>query len=94
MKTSSIVEAKNNLSQLIHQLEAEQPIELTRHGKAVAVMLSASHYQKLISPTQSIYAAILSWQNEQDEEQDISLSHDELIQIRTKANGREFSWED
>ncbi|MEY3786110.1 MAG: hypothetical protein RLZ75_315, partial [Pseudomonadota bacterium] len=32
MKTSTIAEAKNNLSQLIYQLESDEPIHLTRHG--------------------------------------------------------------
>ncbi len=40
MKTSTIAEAKNNLSNLIHQLETEKTIHLTRHGKSVAVMMS------------------------------------------------------
>ena len=47
MKTSTIAEAKNNLSQLIYQLESDEPIHLTRHGKPVAVMLSEVNYQKL-----------------------------------------------
>jgi antitoxin (DNA-binding transcriptional repressor) of toxin-antitoxin stability system len=33
MKTRSITEAKNSLSQLIYQLESDEPIHLTRHGK-------------------------------------------------------------
>ena len=40
MKTCTIAEAKNNLSHLIHQLEVEESIRLTRYGKPVAVMMS------------------------------------------------------
>ena len=54
MKTSTIVEAKNNLSHLIHQLELEEPIHLTRYAKPVAVMMSGSQYQELVSPTKSL----------------------------------------
>ncbi len=58
MKTSTIAEAKNNLSQLIHQLESDEPIHLTRHGKRVAVMLSEANYQKLMHKDSSLYQAI------------------------------------
>jgi len=50
MKTSTIAEAKKNLSYLIQQLEVEGSIHLTRDGKSVAVMMSESQYQKLVSP--------------------------------------------
>ncbi len=50
MKTSTIADAKNNLSHLIHQLEVEEPIHLTRYGKPVAVMMSENQYRTLISP--------------------------------------------
>ena len=40
MKTCTIAEAKNNLSHLIHHLEVEESIRLTRYGKPVAVMMS------------------------------------------------------
>jgi prevent-host-death family protein len=35
MKTNAIAEAKNKLSQLIYQLDTDEPIHLTRHGKPV-----------------------------------------------------------
>ena len=54
MKISTIAEAKNNLSQLIYQLEADETIHLTRHGKPVAVMLSEANYQKLIDKNNSL----------------------------------------
>ena len=47
MKTSTIAEAKHNLSQLICQVETDEIIHITRHGKPVAVMLSEANYQKL-----------------------------------------------
>lgn len=42
MHTVSIVEAKNQLSKLIHNVEAGGEVVLTRHGQPVA---------KLVSPT-------------------------------------------
>ncbi len=94
MKTSTIAEAKNNLSHLIHQLEAEEPIHLTRYGKPVAVMLSETQYKQLISPVKSLNSAILNWRNQLDEPSGIALSDKELKTIRKESFGREFSWDE
>lgn len=48
MKSISITLAKNELSQIILAVELGDPVELTRHGKAAAVLVSASEYKKLI----------------------------------------------
>ena len=94
MKTSTIAEAKNNLSHLIHQLEVEEPIHLTRYGKPVAVMMSESQYQKLVSPQKSLYSALLNWRSQLDEESDIGLTGNELNVIRKESAGREFLWDE
>ena len=94
MKTSTIAEAKNNLSHLIHQLEVEEPIHLTRYGKPVAVMMSENQYQKLISPSKSLNLAILNWRSQLDEDSDVGLTDSELNVIRKESAGREFSWDE
>ena len=94
MKTSTIAEAKNNLSHLIHQLEVEELIHLTRYGKPVAVMMSESQYQKLVSPQKSLYSALLNWRSQLDEESDISLTGNELNAIRKESAGREVLWDE
>ena len=48
MITISISRAKNELTQIIHAVETGPPVELTRHGKAAAVLLSVSDYDALI----------------------------------------------
>ena len=90
MKSSTIAEAKNNLSQLIHQLESDEAIHLTRHGKPVAVMLSEANYQKLANKNNSLYQAIQQWRNELDN--DVALTETELKSLRAASSGREFSW--
>ena len=94
MKTSTIAEAKNNLSHLIHQLELEEPIHLTRYGKPVAVMMSESQYQKLLSPPKSLNTAILNWRSQLEEDLDMGLTDNELNTIRKESTGREFSWDE
>lgn len=92
MKTSTIAGAKNNLSQLIHQLESDEPIHLTRHGKPVAVMLSEANYQKLTQKNNGLYQAIQQWRNQLDS--DSGLTESELKNVRAISQGRDFSWDE
>ena len=91
MKTSTIAEAKNNLPQLIRQLESDEAIHLTRHGKLVAVMLSEANYQKLTQKSQGLYQAIQHWRDQW--KGDGGLTEAELKTIRASGQGRDFSWE-
>ncbi|CCE23772.1 type II toxin-antitoxin system Phd/YefM family antitoxin [Methylotuvimicrobium alcaliphilum] len=92
MKTSTIAEAKNNLSQLIHQLESNEAIHLTRHGKPVAVMLSEASYQRLAQKNTGLFKAIQQWRCQLDA--DSTLTDAELKQIREASQEREFSWDE
>ena len=91
MKISTIAEAKNNLSQLIHQLDSGEPIQLTRHGKPVAVLLSETNYQQLKNQGPRLYHAIQQWRTQLDE--DAGLTESELKRLRATIPGREFSWD-
>ena len=46
-KQFSIAEARANLPTIVHQAEAGQEIELTRRGKAVAVVVSVREFARL-----------------------------------------------
>lgn len=43
----SIAQARDQLPQLVHTAEQGTPVELTRRGKQVAVILSAKEYDRL-----------------------------------------------
>ncbi|MFI3119919.1 MAG: type II toxin-antitoxin system Phd/YefM family antitoxin [Methylococcaceae bacterium] len=92
MKTSTIAEAKNNLSQLIRQLDVDEAIHLTRHGKPVAVMLSEVNYQRLNQKNNSLYQAIQHWRSQLDS--DSALTETELKALRAAGQEREFAWDE
>lgn len=46
-KQHSIAEARNNLPKLVREAEAGKPIELTRRGESVAVLLGRREYERL-----------------------------------------------
>lgn len=102
MKTTTIAEAKNHLSNLIHQVEEGEPVHLTRYGKPVAVMMSENQYQKLINPQQSLNAAIRNWREKntgvptssQPIDNQMGWDDEQLKTIRQESQGREFSWDD
>jgi prevent-host-death family protein len=43
----SIAEARQNLAAVVHDLERQPTIELTRRGELVAVLLSLAEYRRL-----------------------------------------------
>lgn len=47
MKSVSIAEARNRLTELIYEAEAGRPVRLTRRGAPVAVLLGDGDYQRL-----------------------------------------------
>jgi prevent-host-death family protein len=46
-KRYSIAEARHNLAAIVHELEAQPCIELTRRGEPVAVLLAYGAYQRM-----------------------------------------------
>ena len=48
-KQQSIAEARSNLPQLIREAESGEPIELTRRGESVAVLIGRKQYERLVT---------------------------------------------
>jgi len=93
MRTSTIAEAKNNLSQLIHQLETGEVIHLTRYGKPVAVLISEHQDQNTIASNKSLNSAILNWRSQTNGSDDAGFNDQDLQALRKEAStGREFTW--
>jgi prevent-host-death family protein len=91
MRTSTIAETKNNLSQLIYKLD--EPVHITRHGKPVAVMISETQYQQMLTPkNNSLSDAIRQWRDGLTE--DIALTESELDELRMSSGARYFSWDE
>ena len=47
MKAVSIADAKNRLTELLYAAEEGQPVQVTRRGQPVAVLLSEAEYARL-----------------------------------------------
>jgi len=43
----SVADARNQLASLVHDVEAGSPVEITRRGEPVAVLVSLAEYRRL-----------------------------------------------
>lgn len=57
-KTYSIAEARNDLSGVVREAEAGRPVTLSRRGRPVAVVVSASEFARLAPQRRAVAAAI------------------------------------
>ena len=68
-KQYSISEARNSLSTLVHAVEDGAPVELTRRGQPVAVLVSISAYDRLTRQPPDVWSAIERFRAETDLEE-------------------------
>lgn len=92
--SSSIADAKNNLTKIIHEAESGSDVCITRHGKAVAMLVSVERYKSKFSEADNgLYGAIMAWRellNDQDED---LLTDAEIGALRDKESARDFAWD-
>ncbi len=62
----SIAAARNRLPALVHDIEKGPPVELTRRGKPVAVLLSIKEYRKLRRDKPNLWQAIRKFREDTD----------------------------
>ena len=60
-KRYSIAEARHNLAAIVHELEAQPVIELTRRGTPVAVLLSLEAYRQIRRERPSFWEAYTAY---------------------------------
>ncbi len=87
-KQFSISEAKNRLPAIIHEVENGPAVQLTRHGKPVVVILSASQYQLLVYKKKDFWSALSNFkENFQDSE--FKIEDADFDNLRDPSDGRE-----
>lgn len=85
----SIAQARDQLTQLVHQAEQGSPVELTRRGKRVAVILSAAEYDRLRPPRPDFWTSLVKFRQKLAEE-NIEIDPDEVFKdVRDRSPGRD-----
>jgi len=90
MEISTIAQAKNHLPKLIHAAEAGDDIRISRHGKLVAVLISAERYQQRFNAGEGVFQAIMQWREQQP---GLDLTDAEVDSWRERSIAREFAWD-
>lgn len=83
-KTYSIAQARNDLSGVVREAEAGRPVTLSRRGRPVAVVVSASDFARLAPRRRALAAAIDAFRREHG----ASLDDAEWLPARDAADGR------
>lgn len=91
-KQYSIAAAKDNLPGIVHEVEQNGPVELTRRGKPVAVLLSVEEYERLQPRRGGFYEALMKWREEADLE-GLWAEGDPFEGVRDRTPGREVNFE-
>ncbi|MGH7272328.1 MAG: type II toxin-antitoxin system Phd/YefM family antitoxin [Polyangiaceae bacterium] len=85
----SLAIARNNLTGLVRDAERGSNIELTRRGKRVAVLVSASEYDRLRSPRTDVVTALRSWRARLPSDFD---GFPDLDELRDASPGHDAPW--
>jgi prevent-host-death family protein len=85
-KQYSIAEARNHLSEVVHEAEAEGPVTLTRRGRPVAVVVAEAEFERLRSTKPGFWEATMAFRSSVDLS---DLDFDELYRdVRDRTPGR------
>lgn len=85
MNCIAVKEAKNNFTQLLHIVENGEPVQISRHGKTVAVLSSLSNFEETIKSS-SFAESFREWQEKyhsisKDSADTSNFSNEEIEQI-------------
>lgn len=87
MSCYALYEAKASFTALVHQVEVGPPIELSRHGKKVAVLVGYNEYHNLRENRKDLFSALRRYHSSIKEDVDLSMQ-DPFADIRARESGR------
>jgi prevent-host-death family protein len=91
-KQVSIAEARDRFTQLLHEVEGGERVEVTRRGRPVAVIVAAGDYERLAQGRRSFSEAYRAWR-EKYRAEELGIDPDEVWgDARDPSPGRDFSW--
>jgi antitoxin Phd len=89
-KQYSIAQARDHLPGIVHEVERGAPVELTRRGKPVAVILSLQDYRRLSAGKVGFWEALEKLRHSPDFE---GIEPEEWLEgVRDRSPGRPFEW--
>lgn len=90
LKQYSIAEARDRFASLVRKVERDDPVEVTRRGKPVAVLLSIEDYQRLQAQRIGFWQAFSAFRGKFDL-QGLNIEPEIFTEQRDGSPGREVS---
>lgn len=90
-KKVSVAEAKGKLPSIIHEVEQGSRVEITRHGKSVAVMVPTGDYERLREKGKGFWNDLRKVRKVMASER-IAVEDADFLDLRDTAGGRLFEW--
>jgi prevent-host-death family protein len=92
IKTYSIAEARDNFTSVVHEAERGTKVELTRRGKAVAVLIGVEDFERLTNGDSRFTDAYQRFRSEHDLAE-LQIDPIEAFgEARDSSPGRDFNW--
>ncbi len=91
-KSYSIAEAKNRLSTVVRVAEQVGPVELTRRGLPVAVVIGREDYERMNEPRATFQEVLRDLRHAQEHDP-VDLDPDEIFEgVEDRSPGRDVSF--
>ena len=90
-RSVSVAEAKNKLPSILREVEEGSIVEITRYGKAVAMVVPERDYRRLVERGQGFWASLGKVRNLISSES-IIIDENDLKNLRDQLPGRAFVW--
>lgn len=87
MEQFSIAEARDQFTKLVRRVEDKAPIEVTRRGKTVAVLMSVEEFRRLQAQRRGFFDAYEAFRAEVNLEA-VGLTDEEFADLRDGSPGR------
>jgi prevent-host-death family protein len=84
-RSCSIAEARNGLTEIVHEVERGATVHITRRGKPAAVLLSEKRYARLVADRPTFAEAYAVWRDGND---DAGIARDYFDSVRDRSEGR------
>ena len=88
-RSYSVAQARAALPKILRAVEGGEPVEITRRGKPVAVLVSRSEYDVLLQPRQGFASAYDAWRRSLSDE-DLAGLGDAFEPARDPSPGRDI----
>ena len=92
MPEATISHLKNHLPEIVHDVENGRDIQITRHGKPVAVIVSLERYNHAFSAGKGIFSAYQRWRDLHPEGAGFTDEEIDNMRDREPHKPSAFSW--